>query len=65
MEIVNNLFLNCSSISFTVCNACFVFLGGNRLEKLYVGSKVYVGLQIPDPDSGSRKNIDLVLVTKQ
>lgn len=38
---------------------------GKRLEKLYVGSKVYVGLQIPDPDSGSRKNIDLVLVTKQ
>ncbi|KAG6400712.1 hypothetical protein SASPL_137554 [Salvia splendens] len=34
-----------------------------RLEKLYAGSKVYVGLQIPDPDSASRKNIDLVLVT--
>lgn len=44
-------------------NALFVV--AKRLEKLYVGSKVYVGLQIPDPDSGSRKNIDLVLVTKQ
>ncbi|KAG8381505.1 hypothetical protein BUALT_Bualt06G0128800 [Buddleja alternifolia] len=35
-----------------------------RLEKLYKGSsKVHVGLQIPDPDSASRQNIDLVLVT--
>ncbi|KAL0452288.1 UNVERIFIED_CONTAM: hypothetical protein Slati_1206900 [Sesamum latifolium] len=36
-----------------------------RLEKLYHGSKVYVGIQIPDPDSASRRNIDLVLVTDQ
>ncbi|XP_022891135.1 uncharacterized protein LOC111406141 [Olea europaea var. sylvestris] len=35
-----------------------------RLEQLYYGSKVYVGLQIPDADSGFRQNIDIVLVTK-
>lgn len=34
-----------------------------RLEKLY-GGKAYVGLRIPDADSGSRQNIDLVLVSK-
>ncbi|XP_057800679.1 uncharacterized protein LOC131016106 [Salvia miltiorrhiza] len=42
-----------------------LFAVAKRLEKLYVGSKVYVGLQIPDPDSASRKNIDLVLVTNR
>lgn len=34
-----------------------------RMEKLY-GGKAYVGLRIPDADTGSRQNIDLVLVTK-
>ncbi|KAL3620435.1 hypothetical protein CASFOL_035347 [Castilleja foliolosa] len=33
------------------------------LEKVYDGSKVYVGIQIPDADSASRRNIDLILVT--
>ncbi|MBA0764240.1 hypothetical protein Gotri_013604, partial [Gossypium trilobum] len=33
------------------------------LEKL-CGGKVYVGLNIPDADTGSRKSIDIVLVTK-
>ncbi|KAL3837947.1 hypothetical protein ACJIZ3_022538 [Penstemon smallii] len=42
-----------------------LFTVAKRLEKLYHGSKVYIGLQIPDPDSGSRQNIDLVLVTNQ
>ncbi|KAE8699281.1 hypothetical protein F3Y22_tig00110584pilonHSYRG00544 [Hibiscus syriacus] len=35
----------------------------SRLEQLY-GGKVYVGLRIPDADTGSRRNIDIVLVTK-
>ncbi|KAL1539853.1 hypothetical protein AAHA92_24285 [Salvia divinorum] len=50
---------------FDLDSSCFNALSAvaKRLEKLYVGSKVYVGLQIPDPDSASRKNIDLVLVT--
>ncbi|KAL4354077.1 hypothetical protein GQ457_06G014810 [Hibiscus cannabinus] len=40
-----------------------IFSVANRLEKLY-GGKVYVGLHIPDADTGSRQNIDIVLVTK-
>ncbi|KAL6527033.1 hypothetical protein OROGR_016123 [Orobanche gracilis] len=42
-----------------------LFTVAKRLEKLYHGSKVYVGIQIPDADSASRRNIDLVLVTNQ
>ncbi|KAL7106673.1 hypothetical protein ACP275_06G008600 [Erythranthe tilingii] len=42
-----------------------LFAVAKRLEKVYKGCKVYVGLQIPDPDSASRQNIDLVLVTDQ
>lgn len=40
-----------------------LFTVAARLEKLY-GGKVYVGLRIPDADSASPQNIDLVLVTK-
>ncbi|KAA3468536.1 Plasma membrane isoform 4 [Gossypium australe] len=40
-----------------------IFSVANRLEKL-CGGKVYVGLNIPDADTGSRKSIDIVLVTK-
>ncbi|TYG75809.1 hypothetical protein ES288_D03G062400v1 [Gossypium darwinii] len=40
------------------------FSVANRLEKLY-GGKVYVGLHIPDVNTGSRQNIDIVLVTKR
>lgn len=40
-----------------------LFNVANKLEKLY-GGKVYVGLRIPDADTGSRQNIDIVLVTK-
>lgn len=35
-----------------------------RLEKLY-GGKAYVGLRIPDADTGTQKNVDIVLVTKR
>lgn len=40
-----------------------IFSVASRLEKLY-GGKVYVGLRIPDADTGSRQNIDFVLVSK-
>ncbi|KDP39533.1 hypothetical protein JCGZ_02553 [Jatropha curcas] len=40
-----------------------LFNVANKLEKLYEG-KVYVGLRIPDADTGSRQNVDMVLVTK-
>lgn len=41
-----------------------LFSVANRLEKLY-GGKVYVGLRIPDADTGSRQNIDMVHVNKE
>ncbi|KAE8687339.1 cinnamoyl-CoA reductase 1-like isoform X1 [Hibiscus syriacus] len=40
-----------------------IFSVANRLEKL-CGGKAYVGLNIPDADTGTRKNIDIVLVSK-
>ncbi|KFK40971.1 hypothetical protein AALP_AA2G068100, partial [Arabis alpina] len=40
-----------------------LFSVAHRLEKLY-GGKSYVGLRIPDADTASRQDIDLVLVTK-
>ncbi|KAI4320114.1 hypothetical protein MLD38_033625 [Melastoma candidum] len=40
-----------------------LFSVATRLEKLF-GGKSYTGLRIPDPDSGSRQDIDLVLLTK-
>ncbi|KAI3933220.1 hypothetical protein MKW92_007278 [Papaver armeniacum] len=41
-----------------------IFLIAERAEKLY-GGKLYLGLRIPDPDTGSRQNIDMVVVTKE
>jgi hypothetical protein len=43
-------------------NICFTV--ASRLEKLY-GGKCFVGLRIPDPDSGTRQHIDIVLITKK
>ncbi|XP_054815182.1 uncharacterized protein LOC129315488 [Prosopis cineraria] len=40
-----------------------LFSVADRLKKLY-GGNVYLGLRIPDADSGSRQSIDIVLVTK-
>ncbi|XP_043693951.1 uncharacterized protein LOC122644636 [Telopea speciosissima] len=40
-----------------------MFMVASRIEKLY-GGKVYIGLRIPDADTGTRQNIDMVLVTK-
>lgn len=41
-----------------------LFSVARQLEKIY-GGKVFVGLQIPDADSESRRSIDLVLVTRR
>ncbi|KAI3981090.1 hypothetical protein MKX01_032230 [Papaver californicum] len=40
------------------------FLIAERAEKVY-GGKSYLGLRIPDHDTGSRQNIDMVVVTKE
>ncbi|KAJ8761696.1 hypothetical protein K2173_004472 [Erythroxylum novogranatense] len=41
-----------------------IFNVANRLEKLY-GGKVYIGLRIPDADTGSRQNVDIVVVNAE
>ncbi|XP_061354533.1 uncharacterized protein LOC133299119 [Gastrolobium bilobum] len=41
-----------------------LFTVADRLQKIY-GGNVYVGLRIPDADSGSRQSIDMVLVTEE
>ncbi|XP_072986834.1 uncharacterized protein [Typha latifolia] len=41
-----------------------VFAVASRLEKLY-GGRCFVGLRIPDQETGSRQHIDIVLVTKR
>ncbi|KAM4076797.1 hypothetical protein ACJW30_12G091600 [Castanea mollissima] len=48
-------------LEFSDFNALFSV--ADRLEKLY-GGKVYVGLRIPDADTGSRQNIDMLHVNK-
>ncbi|PKA53051.1 hypothetical protein AXF42_Ash002032 [Apostasia shenzhenica] len=40
------------------------FAVADRLEKIY-GGKAYVGLRIPDPETSSRRHVDVVLVTKR
>ncbi|XP_073297839.1 uncharacterized protein [Primulina huaijiensis] len=54
-----------SLLDLDTSNANALFSVAKRLEKLYRGSRVYLGLQIPDPNSASRQNIDLVLVTDE
>ncbi|CAH9123336.1 unnamed protein product [Cuscuta epithymum] len=51
-------------IDAETCHANALFSVARQLERLYCG-KVFVGLQIPDADSGSRRSIDLVLVTQR
>lgn len=40
------------------------FAVANRLEKIY-GGRAFVGLRIPDRETGSRQHIDVVVVTKR
>ncbi|CAN7053300.1 hypothetical protein IGI04_028233 [Brassica rapa subsp. trilocularis] len=47
----------------TSSDSTALFSVAHRLEKLY-GGKAYVGLRIPDADTSSRQDIDLVLLTK-
>lgn len=48
---------------FVSSDSTALFSVADRLEKLY-GGKAYVGLRIPDADTGSPQNIDLVILTK-
>ncbi|KAG8381681.1 hypothetical protein BUALT_Bualt06G0146800 [Buddleja alternifolia] len=63
--IINHILLLLCIYLILCCHRPTIGPYHNRLERLYHGSKVYVGLQIPDADSASRQNIDLVLLTHQ
>lgn len=62
-RLVRCIFYGDDVLDVETSDADAIFSVANRLEKLYDG-KVYVGLNIPDADTGSRQNIDIVLVTK-
>ncbi|KAF5735314.1 Plasma membrane isoform 1 [Tripterygium wilfordii] len=62
-KLVRRFFVDDDLLDVETSDSNAIFSVANRLEKLY-GGKAYVGLRIPDPDTGSRQNIDMVLVTK-
>ncbi|KAL5767530.1 hypothetical protein ACOSQ2_014313 [Xanthoceras sorbifolium] len=62
-KLVKRIFYDEDVMDLETSDSNAIFSVANRLEKLY-GGKAYVGLRIPDPDAGSRENVDIVLVTK-
>ncbi|KAL1208046.1 hypothetical protein V5N11_008192 [Cardamine amara subsp. amara] len=62
-KLVRRLFYNDEFSDVETSDSTALFSVGHRLEKLY-GGKAYVGLRIPDADTASRQDIDVVLVTK-
>ncbi|KAH9784105.1 NERD domain-containing protein [Citrus sinensis] len=62
-KICKKLFYDDDVLDVETSDSNAIFSVAARLEKLYKG-KAYVGLRIPDPDTGSRQNIDIVLITK-
>ncbi|VFR03113.1 unnamed protein product [Cuscuta campestris] len=61
-QLLRRFFSSGDDLDVGTYNDNALFSVAKRLEKIY-GGKVYVGLRIPDIDSGSPKNIDLVIVT--
>ncbi|CAK9160640.1 unnamed protein product [Ilex paraguariensis] len=62
-RLVRRFFYDDDIFELELSDSNVLFSVAERLEKLY-GGKAYVGLRIPDADTGSRQNIDMVLVTK-
>ncbi|KAJ4721097.1 NERD domain-containing protein [Melia azedarach] len=62
-KICKRIFYDDDVLDVETSDSNAIFSVASRLEKLYRG-KAYVGLRIPDPDTGSRQNIDIVLITK-
>lgn len=62
-RLFRRFFFNDDVLDVETSDSNALFSVADRLEKLYNG-KAFVGLRIPDPDTGSRQNIDIVLVTK-
>uniref|UniRef100_A0A1J3F7A6 NERD domain-containing protein n=1 Tax=Noccaea caerulescens TaxID=107243 RepID=A0A1J3F7A6_NOCCA len=62
-KLLRRFFYNDEFSDVETSDSTALFSVGHRLEKLY-GGKAYVGLRIPDADTASRQDIDVVLVTK-
>nr|GMD49547.1 Plasma membrane isoform 1 [Ipomoea batatas] len=63
-QLLRRFFSNGDDLDVGTYPANAIFSVAKRLEQLY-GGKAYVGLRIPDADSGSPQNIDIVLVTQR
>ncbi|CAH8307426.1 unnamed protein product [Eruca vesicaria subsp. sativa] len=63
-KLVRLFFYNDEFSDVETSDSTALFSVAHRLEKLH-GGKAYVGLRIPDADTSSRQDIDLVLVTKE
>ncbi|PIA25392.1 hypothetical protein AQUCO_11700006v1 [Aquilegia coerulea] len=63
-KLVKRFFYDDDVLDVETSDSNAMFLVGSRIEKLY-GGKVYLGLRIPDPDTGTRQNIDMVIVNKR
>ncbi|KAJ4909958.1 hypothetical protein Rs2_04579 [Raphanus sativus] len=61
-KLVRLFFSNDDFSDVETSDSTALFSVAHRLEKVY-GGKAYVGLRIPDADTSSRQDIDLVLVT--
>ncbi|CAN8307858.1 unnamed protein product [Cochlearia groenlandica] len=62
-KFVRRFFYDDEFTDFDSSNSTALFSVAHRFEKLY-GGKAYVGLRIPDGDTASRQDIDVVLITK-
>ncbi|ESQ38848.1 hypothetical protein EUTSA_v10022467mg [Eutrema salsugineum] len=63
-KIVRRFFYDEEFSDVETSDSTALFSVAHRLEKLY-GGKAYVGLRIPDADTASRQDIDVVVVTKE
>lgn len=62
-KIFKNFFYEDDVLDVETSDSNAIFAVAARVEKLF-GGKAYTGLRIPDANTGSRQNIDIVLVTK-
>ncbi|XP_031738513.1 uncharacterized protein LOC101206635 isoform X2 [Cucumis sativus] len=62
-RVLRRFFFPRDEMEIETIDSSALFAVASRLEKLY-GGKAFVGLRIPDADTGLRQSIDMVLVTK-
>ncbi|EOA35552.1 hypothetical protein CARUB_v10020758mg [Capsella rubella] len=62
-QLVRRFFSDDEFADVETSDSTALFSVAHRLEKLY-GGKAFVGLRIPDADTSSRQDVDIVLVTK-